>query len=152
MRNLILTLGLILIGMRCSTTIPKEMLDRARNSNLPIIIGKPWVSLPNSAGGVDIAIYYENISKKKIKYVIFYPQVFNGVDDPVNCTIRDYSVGILKDTGPIDPNQRGGGRWENTWYNYSAKYSKLTKVTVIFMDGSQQLIEGKDLDSIILNP
>ena len=80
------------------------------------------------------------------------PQAFNAVDDVVNCTIRDHSIVSLKDTGPVEPGQRGGGNWPNTWYNFSIKYSKLTKVTIIFMDESLQTIQGKHLEVIIFNP
>ena len=94
----------VLLFSSCLTiSIPQEVIDDARASNLPIIITRVYTSSPNSAGGVDLNIVLKNISDKTIKYVVFSVEAFNRVDDPVRCDIRNDKYFRGRDTGPIEP-------------------------------------------------
>lgn len=62
----------------------------------------------NSVGGVTAEIAFRNNSGKTIKYISFEVTPYNRVDDPVKCTIRDYSTTICRATGPFEPDEGVG--------------------------------------------
>lgn len=57
----------------------------------------------NSVGGISPYVAFRNNSGKDIKYITFEMTPYNKVDDPVNCTIRNYSTTTCKATGPYNP-------------------------------------------------
>lgn len=126
----------------------KQKVEEIKSS---IKISKIWTASPNSAGGVDLYINWENISDKVIKYAYFTVVPFNSVNDIVNCTIRHYSSYTAQDDGPYSKGQgtKGTGYyWENAWYNYSIKGAKLESVRIMYMDGSILDIPEKYIDYI----
>lgn len=126
----------------------KQKIEEIKSS---IKILKIWTASPNSAGGVDLYINWENISDKVIKYAYFTVVPFNSVNDIVNCTIRHYSSYTAQDDGPYSKGQgtKGTGYyWENAWYNYSIKGAKLENVRIMYMDGSILDIPEKYIDYI----
>ena len=111
-----------------------------------IKIIKIWTDRPNSAGGVDLYINWENLSDKTIKYVYFTVSPYNSVNDTVRCTIRNYSSFTAQDDGPYSKGQGMKGTrycWENAWYNYSIKGAKLENVRILYMDGTSVDISEK---------
>lgn len=111
-----------------------------------IKIIKIWTDRPNSAGGVDLYINWENLSDKTIKYVYFTVSPYNSVNDTVRCTIRNYSSFTAQDDGPYSKGQGMKGTrycWENAWYNYSIKGAKLENVRILYMDGTSVDIPEK---------
>lgn len=132
-----------------------------------------WIKV-NSADGVSMYITWDNNSEKEIKYITFKVQLYNRVNDPVDCTIRKQSIEYLQQTGPI-PQGKGnyiaffrdvvfkgievsvaeeskdldngwsGVRWENIWYNSDAYYAKVIGVNVEYMDGTTYSCNGEDL-------
>ena len=107
---------------------------------------KIWTDRPNSAGGVDLYINWENLSDKTIKYVYFTVSPYNSVNDTVRCTIRNYSSFTAQDDGPYSKGQGMKGTrycWENAWYNYSIKGAKLENVRILYMDGTSVDIPEK---------
>ena len=59
----------------------------------------------NSVGGVTPGILFRNNSGKTIKYISFEMTPYNKVDDPVKCTVRNYSTKTCKATGPFEPDE-----------------------------------------------
>jgi hypothetical protein len=102
---------------------------------------------PNSAGGVDLSIRWQNRSAKTVKYAHFSVVAYNSVGDPVECTIRGYSEFTGQVTGPIRPGSWSGeGRsWENAWYNNSIVRGKLTEIRIEYTDGTTAAISGDDV-------
>lgn len=109
------------------------------------------LSSPNSAAGCDVELYYTNNSPKTIKYLIWRGTIYNAVNDPVFCEIRNTSSFSGKDTGPIESGRNGGGIWENVIYNYSAKEIRLNSIHIDYMDGSSYNFNFTQAESKNLN-
>ncbi len=113
-----------------------------------IRITSAYTSNPNSAGGVDVRLYYKNLSSKTIKYFSFEAVPYNAVGDIVECTIRHSAIVRCKDTGPVKPGKSSGGTWSCMWYNYSIKKMVLTEVDIEYMDGSTLHIDRDEIPLI----
>lgn len=115
--------------------------DRVRRV---ISIRRLWTSRPNSAGGVDLHILWQNTSSKTVKYASFTVEAYNAVGDVVSCTIRDYSQFSGRVTGPVPPGAvRGGDRfWESAWYNSTVVRAKLLTIHIEYTDGSIDQFSG----------
>lgn len=126
----------------------RKTLEEIKSS---IRIIKIWTDRPNSAGGVDLYINWENLSDKTIKYVYFTVSPYNSVNDTVKCTIRKYSSFTAQDEGPYSKGQGLKGTkyfWENAWYNYSIKGVNLESVRILYMDGTSLDIPEKYINYI----
>jgi len=121
----------------------KVLRVAAGNEKFPIVINKMKSSSPNSASGVDAIIKYRNMSSKVIKYAYFTVVPYNGVGDPVACSIRNKRAMLLKDTGPIKPGEYSDGVWGCIWYNWSIKSIKITWIKIIYMDNTQRIVVNK---------
>lgn len=117
-----------------------------------IDITEAKMSSPNFLGGCDYTFKYTNKSKKTIKYLKWWGDTYNAVDDRVLCEIRGSSNVIGNDTGPISPNGLGGGLWEAIVYNNSAKYVKFYKIDIIYTDGSTYTIAAADVKRMLTSP
>ena len=105
-----------------------------------------WHSGPNSAGGVSVVFSFTNTGDKTIKYASFGFIPYNAVGDAVGSSIHDASERFVKVTGPIEPNQTDRGNlFENAWYNNSITSVKLSKIYVQYMDGTEETINGSDV-------
>jgi hypothetical protein len=107
---------------------------------------------PNYAGGCDYYFEYTNSSSKTIKYLYWTGTVYNAVNDPAYCEIRRTATYTGQDVGPIEQGESGGGYWECIVYNYSAEYVKLSKVQIVYMDGSSITIGAADIARILEAP
>lgn len=109
-------------------------------------------SKPNSAGGVDLFIGFENKSEKVIKYITFDVIPYNAVGDPVKCDIRRRSLFGAKSTGPynIGEGLEGdySGYWENAWYNYHVETLSLNEINIEYMDGTTVTLSGEELNYV----
>lgn len=108
------------------------------------------VSQPNSAGGIDLHIKFKNTSDKVIKYITFTCELYNAVDDRVADSIgNDYSF-RGKVTGPINPGSIYGNNtyWTCAWYNYSGKYTKISKIQIEYMDGTKIEIPQNHIEEL----
>lgn len=125
----------------------KSQRDKARSI---IRVSRVYPSKPNSAGGVDAHVVWQNTSNKTIKYVSFELEPYNAVGDVVECTIRGRSASRGRVTGPIKPGQWYGENryWECAWYNSTICKVKLISVEIEYMDGSTKELSGKDLEYI----
>ena len=117
-----------------------------------ITIDYAALDYPNSAGGCDYNFEYTNLSPKTIKYLYWTGTTYNAVDDPVYCKIRGKSTFSGKDTGPIEQGESGGGCWDCIIYNYTAEYMKLSKIQIIYMDGSTMNIGAADIARLFTAP
>ena len=113
-----------------------------------IRISRVYPSRPNSAGGVDAHVVWQNKSSKTIKYITFELEPYNAVGDVVCCTIRGRSAARGKVTGPIKPGQWYGenGYWECAWYNSTITKIKLISTEIEYMDGSTMELTGSDVE------
>lgn len=120
----------------------------------PITILGHNVSRPNSAGGVDFTISFQNTSGKIIKYARFTVTAINAVGDPVGCSVRGPGAATANLTGPVMPMaiENAGSWWSCLWYNSTAAFARLDKVEVDFMDGTSQSVEGDALKAIQIRP
>ena len=107
-------------------------------------------STPNSAGGVDLYIKWINKSSKTIKYIYFYAEAYNAVNDPVKCEIRRESVVNCSATGPYKSGEGSfndslnGTHWENVWYNNSITSAKLKQIKIEYMDGTSITLDEEE--------
>lgn len=108
-----------------------------------------WHSGPNSAGGVDVGFAIKNLSEKTIKYAIIYCVPYNSVGDRVACSITGNVEDGVKYTGPLAQNQTVYGKlWSHAWYNYSISTVRLSKVEILYMDGTSETIPGNQITGI----
>lgn len=105
---------------------PISQVSTTQNSGIKIYSAYPLS--PNSAGGVDVKIYWRNDTGKTIKYITFTVTPYNAVGDQVYSEIANKSVEKLRITGPalpfnknyiINPNSyTGEERYEYTLYSF----------------------------------
>ena len=120
------------------------LISFTQTTNQDSTIKMVYLRKPNSVGGVDVAINWNNYSHKPVKYITFTLTPYNAVDDVVYCSITKKSTLSVKATGPYakgfhcSPN--AGGSWSNVWYNQNITYCILSKVTIQYMDGKQKVI------------
>ena len=107
---------------------------------------------PNVVGGCDYNFEYTNYSSKTIKYLYWTGTAYNAVDDPAYCEIRRTATYTGKDVGPLEQGESGGGCWECVVYNNSAEYVKLSKIQIVYMDGSSITIGAADIARIFDAP
>lgn len=108
-----------------------------------------WHSGPNSAGGVDVGFAIKNLSEKTIKYAIIYCVPYNSVGDRVACSITGNVEKGVKYTGPLAQNQTVYDKlWSHAWYNYSISTVRLSKVEILYMDGTSETIPGNQITGI----
>jgi hypothetical protein len=131
-----------------------EKANISREFDSPILILRCKSSLPNSAGGVNVDIFFQNISNRRIKYIYFTVTPYNKVDDIVRSEIGGKSNVVLEQVGYIEPERfsKDYEVWGNVWYNSTISYIKIVKIEIVFDDNSKKIIENKDIiDKIILS-
>lgn len=108
-----------------------------------------WGIGPNSAGRVDVGFTMKNLSEKTIKYALIYCVPYNSVGDRVACSITGKVEDGVKYTGPLAQNDTAYGiLWSNAWYNYSISTVRLSKVEILYMDGTSETIQGSQISKI----
>lgn len=144
--------AVVLAKQNEETQKQKALAERSKEDKARSIIRVSRVSTddPNSAGGVDFSIVWQNTSNKVIKYCYFTVVPYNAVEDAVSCTIRRESEFTGKVTGPINPGQwNGEGRsWECAWYNRSIVKAKLKSIKIDYIDGTSEKLSGEDVKYI----
>lgn len=94
----------------------------------------------NSAGGVEPEFVFMNTSNKTIKYIDFYFQLLNPVNDV--CYIELGSP-KCRGVGPIEAGQIAHYNWEDDPVCYTTKSvsrMKVTKIHIIYMDGTERTL------------
>lgn len=110
-----------------------------------------YTSKPNSAGGVDFNIIWQNKSEKTIKYAYFMVVPYNGVGDIVKCTIKGESYFKGQVTGPIEKEKWSGynSAWTNAWYNNTIRKIMITKIEIEYIDGTSEKILPDNINMVI---
>jgi len=92
----------------------------------------------NSSDGVKFRIESGYFDKSKdIKYLNFTVLPYNSVGDIQTCEISGHSYFEGQITGPISAEDIiNEYYWYCAWYNNTISCLKITKVNVVYMDGS----------------
>ncbi len=83
---------------------------------------------------------FTNKTGKDIKYLTVDIRPYNAVGDPVECTVSGISLYSAKCTGPFVNAQNYTQILENAWYNTTIETAKIEGVTVVYMDGTEQVL------------
>ncbi len=102
----------------------------------------------NSVNGVGPKHLYYNASDKVMKYITFTYIPYNSVNDVVQCTVNGKTEASGKLTGPIAPGSFNAVEWDVMWYNPTITKIKLVSIHIEYMDGSEEMIDGKDVTSM----
>ncbi len=125
-----------------------ETYTMASVSSLSVLMGAEpapvFVDGPDEVGNIGAEICLENIAGKTIKYATVYLVPFNAVGDQVSCTVQGHTSYGVMITGPIAAGQKREGYSEGMWYNNSIVHAKIDYVHVIYMDGTEEIYEGKE--------
>ena len=100
---------------------------------------KKWNYEANEQGGIGLHFTYFNASSKTIKYITFVFVPYNRVGD-----VSGESA-TARFEGPIHPHSTEEIHTMPLWYNRSVLKVKVEKVTIQYMDGSEEALEGKDI-------
>ena len=127
----------------------KEIAEQSKQDKARAIIRVSRVSTddPNSAGGVNFRVRWQNRTNKVVKYADFTVVPYNAVGDIVQCSIRHSSEYTGRVTGPIDAGEWFGGNyyWQAAWYNNTIVKAKLRKIRLEYMDGSVETLTGDEI-------
>lgn len=128
----------------------REKLNAAK----PVLIIGHSLGRPNSAGGVNASVQFQNTSDKTIKYLHVRATAINRVGDPVPSAIDGLATTMLTATGPFAPGYVNDPyeRWPNAWYNGTASFMRIETVIVEFMDGARVELTGDALAAVQLRP
>lgn len=88
---------------------------------------------------------FTNKTGKEIKYITFGIRPYNGVGDPVKCTLNGFSLYECKCTGPFAANGKYTQELEHAWYNTSIVSVKIENVEIIYMDNSTETLDAKQI-------
>ena len=102
----------------------------------PITISE-WTWTRDSAGGVEWDFRFTNNTDKTVKYIVMEWYCYNAVGDLVYDEISRKASHGIKFTGSLEAGKTSDLMCNSTlFYNHSYHTSKLTKLTVEFMDGT----------------
>jgi len=130
------------------------LAQQLKEKGFPIAIYEHYPSKPNSADGVNVIIFWKNISPKDIKYVTFTVKPFNAVDDVVYCSISNKADSKLRVTGPVearDMEKPDSSVWENVWYNNTIKRIEIEQIDIIYMDNSEVSITASEIKEMFID-
>ncbi len=85
-----------------------------------------------------------NKTGKDIKYLTVDIRPYNAVGDSVECTVSGISLYSVKCTGPFENGQTYTQILENAWYNTTIETARIQGVTVVYMDGTEQVLSAEE--------
>ena len=94
----------------------------------------------NSVGGLDLEIKFTNNTDKGIKYIDMYVETYNGVGDPVYCSIRDVNSVGLRFTGELKSGETTTANWDAIVYNHQIATVVIKDLEIEYMDGSKEAV------------
>lgn len=112
-------------------------------------ISRCWVNGPDSAGGYELYINYENKSDKVIKYFRFGVTFYNAVGDPIS-TWRINKIEYCEDTGPIAQGEgmRGNSEYWGKYYDSPIDHPEIVDVEVEYMDGTTWELSDEEISYV----
>lgn len=112
-------------------------------------ISRCWVNGPDSAGGYELYINYENKSDKVIKYFRFGVTFYNAVGDPIS-TWRINKIEYCEDTGPIAQGEgiRGNSEYWGKFYDSPIDHPEIVDVEVEYMDGTTWELSDEEISYV----
>lgn len=137
-----------------ANAVAEEKALQLMEQGFPIAIYEYYSATPNSVGGVNVIIFWKNISPKDFKYVIFTVKPYNAVDDVVYCTISHEADSRLKVTGPVkakNMDEPSSSVWENVWYNNTIKRIEIEQIDIIYMDNSEESISASEVKEMFID-
>ncbi|MCJ2530704.1 MAG: hypothetical protein LN413_00080 [Candidatus Thermoplasmatota archaeon] len=143
---------LALLSMVIASGCHAGQVAQWRERGTPIFIYQLSSSKPNSVGGVGPHVRFINSSDKTYKYVDLTAVPYNDVHDAVRSSIGNKSNATVRNTGPFRPDDKGGGWWGATWYNWSITCVQLERVEITFMDGSEFVADGSEKVAELFKP
>lgn len=110
---------------------------RKKASRSRLRVSKCWVSGPDSAGGYELHINYENKSDQVIKYFRFGVTFYNAVGDAIN-TWRIDSIEYCEDTGPFAKGvcRSGNSVYWGKYYDSPIDHPEIVYIEVVYMNDS----------------
>lgn len=114
-----------------------------RSDEQPIEIMKVIFTV-NSAGGVSPIVLWNNNTGKTIKYIRFYMEPYNAVDDPVEDQVTGNKIFSCRVTGPIDT-EKGIG--EYIYDYYGVHYVMKHKDGIPYYDPSFTVYKTRQVSS-----
>lgn len=94
----------------------------------------------DSYWGITVYSRIHNLTKNRIKYVLFPFRYYNRVGDIIHDEITKNSTHRCRLTGFIDPGKAENGRWEK-FYGPGANFLKLSSFTLTFANGNQATVQ-----------
>lgn len=110
----------------------------------PVGFIQNWGWHLNTVSGIESYFSFFNTSKKTIKYVEFFFQMYNDVGDRCFLRYNDSYTGSVKGVGPVPSFTASSWSWDRaTHYTTGdATSMKIVKVIVTYMDGSSKVLTG----------
>lgn len=113
-----------------------------------IEVGSLYQTLKDVTDGNNVHIEWFNAGEKEIKYLTFTLIPYNRVNDIVSCTVRGGTEHNVRLTGPISPKYKDYSTWEDVWYNKTIHHLVITQIHIMYMDNTEEIIDGKDIVSM----
>lgn len=117
------------------------------NKNAPVKISTFRTTRPNTNGGIDLIIRWQNRSGRVIKRIIFIVKPTNDNGTELGCRKNGYSTYYAIDNGPYANGQgtpTDTWMWENAWYNSLIAKASLLQVNIEYEDGGSATISDED--------
>lgn len=100
-----------------------------------------WGWKDDIAGYAKPYFEFTNVSDKTIKYITFYVQFFNAVEDPIKSPISKSSILSYRCIGPVKEGETKywtmEDNYDEPYYIKNADTGKITKILIDYMDGSK---------------
>ena len=124
-------------------------VERAKAEGIPLIILNIDPSHPNYVGAVDVSAYFVNTSDQTLKHIFLdlIPYSKDGIAIPSETGRRKSP--ILRDTGPIEPNEERHTSWKNVWHHHSIRCIEVNRVKIEYMDGKSESFIGAEVAKIL---
>ena len=126
------------------TTDPQPIYNYNSLERCPVKVKEIYTIEPNSAGGIDLVVYWETISQREIKYIYLYATPYNRVGDIEASEIGGKTTVRCRMVGPYKNNDGGRAEFENVWYNNAISDTKIDKIEIEYMDGETIVYEGEN--------
>ena len=134
----------------CYSPYRENIIRRAKQEGIPIIVSEITVYAPNSVGGVDVGINIINTSNYAFKYVILTLVPYNRVGDIAPSHIGNRTNANIKIVGSIEPYADYlMSIWENVWDNGTIDCVKLENIEIMYMNDKVEIVRGHKLTKVL---